>query len=166
MNLKGKTSDLSSGVRAFRKRLTGHVYFKKQITARAGLWTHGLRSPCFPFHIHFGCNHASRTKPSPFSWLLPSLLLNNRSAVLMLLAEPFRVCNEHELHAICSWRIPGQAQDIKVEVQKQIINLQFFFSLIFFLIIRLAIAVQHRFLCSERGTKRNKEEMTSEAKNL
>lgn len=84
----------------------------------------------------------------------------------MLLAEPFRVCNEHELHAICSWRIPGQAQDIKVEVQKQIINLQFFFSLIFFLIIRLAIAVQHRFLCSERGTKRNKEEMTSEAKNL
>ena len=152
MNLKGKTSDLSSGVRAFRKRLTGHVYFKKQITARAGLWTHGLRSPCYAFHIHFGCNHASRTKPSPFSWLLPSLLLNNRSAVLMLLAEPFRVCNEHELHAICSWRIPGQAQDIKVEVQKQIINLQFFFSVNFFLIIRLAFAVQHSFLCSERGT--------------
>ena len=69
----------------------------------------------------------------------------------MLLAEPFRVCNEHELHAICSWRIPGQAQDIKVEVQKQIINLQFF-SVNFFLIIRLAFAVQHSFLCSERGT--------------
>ena len=89
------------------------------------------------------------------------LVIEHSFSSAMLLAEPFRECNEHELHAICSWRIPGQAQDIKVEVQKQIINLQFFFSVNFFFNNQTSYCSTAQLFVFR---KRNVEEMTSEEK--